>query len=174
MPAGALAQVQPGAIGGRSCSTWLQSDLRLHYARRATWHRGDKPLPLVVSAQEAIFRLRRLHKQEQVPVVVLALEHVDFELRLALGAELHLEELALLVGDNIERVVGALTPPRQVIWTNDTEPRTHAGELIRDRFRVHIFKLGRTYWRDGLSCDLEPPWLPMIGCRAVIALELMG
>jgi hypothetical protein len=90
-----------------------------------------------VSAQKAIIRRRCFHEQEEVTVMPFALEHVHLELSFALGAELHLEELSPFVGDNVERVVGAPAIPRHVIWTNDPEPRAHADELIRDRFRVH-------------------------------------
>jgi len=69
-----------------------------------------------------------------MPVVPVALKHIDAELRFARRAELHLEELSPFVGDDIERVFGTALLPRQIFWTNDAEPRAHAGELICDRF----------------------------------------
>ena len=77
-----------------------------------------------------------------MPVVPVALKHIDVELRFAHCAELHLEELSPFVGDDIERVVGTALLPKRIFWTNDAEPRAHAGELIRDRFRVHTLEFG--------------------------------
>ena len=71
-------------------------------------------------------------------VVMLALEHAHIELRLALRAELQLEDLAVLVVCNVERVVIAPTPTWQLVWTNKPEPRAHAGELIRYAVRIHM------------------------------------
>jgi hypothetical protein len=79
-------------------------------------------------------------------LVMPALEHLHFELRLALCAELHLEQLSLLVGDDIERVIRAAQPSWQVLWSDDAKPRAHADELIRDRFRIHTLDLEFGIW----------------------------
>ena len=92
-----------------------------------------------------------------MPVVVLALEHTDLELGFALGAELQLEHLAPLIGRDIERIVGAPATKGQVFRTNNAEPRAHAGELVRNRFSIHILMLGRA--RGGGRLSFEPVWL---------------
>jgi len=71
-------------------------------------------------------------------LVALALQDMEFELRLALGAQLHLEDLALPIGGQIQRIIIAPALPGQVFWTNDPEPCAHPDELILYRFRVHI------------------------------------
>ena len=107
VPARALALVQARVIRGLADFGRQQGEFRLRDRRSATWHGRHEPLPFIVSAQKAIIRRRCFHEQEEVTVMPLALEHVHRELSFALGAELHLEELAPFVGDNIERVVGA-------------------------------------------------------------------
>jgi hypothetical protein len=91
-----------------------------------------------------------------VALVRLALENQRIKLSLAFFAKLHLEDLALFVSGDVECVVRTTAPSRHVLWTNDPEPRAHAGELIRDRFRIHNFKSGRAAWSDRLRCDSKP------------------
>ena len=71
-------------------------------------------------------------------VLRLALEHKGIELRLTLRTELHLEKLTVFVGNNIERIIRAPASARHFFWTNNSESRTHSGELIRNRIRIHI------------------------------------
>jgi hypothetical protein len=134
VPARALTLVQTRVIRGFPDFGRQQGEFRLRDRRSTTGHGCHEPLAFIVSAQKAIIRHRCFHEQEEVTVMPLALEHVHLELSFALSAELHLEELAPFVGDNVERVVGASAISRQVFWTNDPEPRAHADELIRDRF----------------------------------------
>jgi hypothetical protein len=64
VPTEALALIETGGVRGIANLHRLQSELCLRDTRSATRHRGDEPLALVVSTQEAIFRFRRLHEQE--------------------------------------------------------------------------------------------------------------
>lgn len=66
-----------------------------------------------------------------------ALQDVHFELRLALRAKLQLEHLAATIMHNVEGVVRPATAHGQFTGTDDAKPRTHAGELSRDDFRIH-------------------------------------
>ena len=134
VPARALTLVQARVIRGIADFSRQQGEFRLRDRRSTAGHGRHEPLTFIVSAQKAIIRRRCFHEQEEVTIMPLALEHVHLELSFALRAELHLEELALPVGDDVQRVVSAPATPRQVFWTNDTEPRAHADELIRDRF----------------------------------------
>ena len=70
-------------------------------------------------------------------IFTVTLQHANLALGLALGTDLQLEELAPLVGDNVERLIRTPAPPWEIFWTNDPEPRAHAGEVIRDRFCIH-------------------------------------
>ena len=132
-------------MGVRSCVRWYRRfALLLAFTLPGAWTRrvftfmpASVPLAFIVSAEEAIVRLRRFHEQEQVSIMLVALEHVQFALGFALGGDLHLEELAPFVGDNIDGIITAAATPGQIFWTNDPEPRAHAGELIRNRFGIH-------------------------------------
>jgi len=137
---GTLAQIETRGIRGVPGTTGLQGKLGLDDAGSASGHGRHEPFPLVVSAEEAIFRYRGLHKQEQVAVTPLALEHIDLKLLLTLFAELQLEGLTKPIANDVERIIRAPAPSRQVFWTNDAEPGAHAGELIRYRFKFHILE----------------------------------
>ena len=66
-----------------------------------------------------------------------ALQDVQFEMCLALRAKLQLEHLAATIMHDVEGVVRPATAYGQLTGTDDAKPRTHAGELSRDDFRIH-------------------------------------
>jgi hypothetical protein len=56
--------IQPRGIRRKADRRRQERELCLGHARSATRHCGDKPLALIVAAQEAVFRVRRFHEEE--------------------------------------------------------------------------------------------------------------
>lgn len=141
--------------------------LGLHHGGCCAWDSGDKPLPLVMTAQEAVLAALRFvfDEEEQVAVVLLLVQQGELRCREALLISADGEELPVTIVTDVERVADAedrAVPAWSWFRHFDLKPCADGFERAFEMFEFHHGIIESSSVRSALAgtldgCDSDLP-----------------